>query len=144
VPLYTATMVGSIADQWRGSSDTQPPPLALGGANLSTMATLFAAWMFFVSGAPAEIVSVLALAGSVHTPSELADALARAPRIAVSVALPVIAAGALCDVAGGLLAKSSPMAPLTTLISAMKSTVVVFAFAIVLPRAFALIASSFA
>ncbi len=141
VPLWTASMVGNIADQWRGSQDMQSSPFEIGGASMGALATLFAAGMFFASGAPAEVVGGLSLAQSPQTPMDLARVLAHAPRVAVAVAMPVIVAGALVDMTGGFMARGAPFAPVTTLVSAVKSSAVVLAFALVLPRAFELIAS---
>jgi len=141
VPLWVATMAGSVADQWRGSQDAPPSAFDLGGANLGTLATLFAAWMFFTNGGPSEIVRTLALNSTVASPSDLVQMLAGAPRIAVSVALPVIAAGAIVDVASALLARGAPLVPMNTLMSAVRSSAVVFAFALVLPTTFESIAS---
>lgn len=140
VPLWTATMVGSVADQWRGANDAQTLPFEVGGASLGALATLLAAWVFFSSGAPSEIVRALTFGAPLEGTADLARALSNAPRIAVGIALPMIATGCVIDIAGGFMARSAPMAPFTTLVSALKSTAVVFSFAIVLPRMFELIA----
>jgi len=144
VPLWTATMVGNVADQWRGSNDAQTSPFEIGGASLGALSTLLAAWIFFSTGAPSEIVRALTFNAPMEGAADLARLLSNAPRIAVGIALPMIATACVVDVAGGFMARSAPMAPFTTLISAIKSTAVVFSFALVLPRLFELIASSFA
>jgi flagellar biosynthesis protein FliR len=142
VPLWAATMTGTVVDALRGSQDVISVPTVEGRATgLGVLFSLIAAVFFFSAGGPARVAASLAQPGL-----EVAGPLARAAvdlsagiGVAVAIAAPLLAASIVVELAFALIARAATPAQVHALLAPVRSVVLLLFAALVFDRMAALI-----
>lgn len=140
--LWTATMVGGLADELRGAREASLLPVVEPGASpLGAGLSLLASGAFLASGGAARVAAALASARrpGLGALTRLVTELAAATEIAVVVAAPLVATALIVEVASALIAREASPANVSALLTPLRSLGVLAVLALSLERMVALL-----
>jgi type III secretory pathway component EscT len=123
VPLWAATTAGGVADALRASQDTVNAPTVEGRATpLGVPLSLLCCAIFLATGGPARIAQALAFHPvSAHPLLAAAGDLVDGIGLAVAVGGPLLAAGAVVDIAAALIARAAAPAQVHALLAPLRA-----------------------
>jgi type III secretory pathway component EscT len=149
VPLWAATMAGGVADALRGSVEGPSLPTVEGRpTHTGALLSLLACAIFLAGGGPARVAAALAIAppiGPIESPVlAAAHDLTRGIVLAVALGGPLLAAGAIAELASALVARAASPAQVQALLAPMKALGLLLVTALVLDRIAAVLAGPIA
>jgi flagellar biosynthesis protein FliR len=136
VPLWAATMAGGVADALRGSQEAPSAPTVEGPATpLGVAMSLLASAIFLGTGGPARVVTALAdRPVAPHPVVAAASDLAGGITLAIALGGPLLAAAAVIEIAGALIARAASPAQVHTLVAPLRALATLAVMGIVLER----------
>jgi flagellar biosynthesis protein FliR len=135
--LWTAAMVGGLADNLRGAGQAAALPNVEDGASpLGALLSMLVAILFLESGGAARVAAALSAtpARSGFGVPVLAHALTASIELSIAVAAPVVAASIVSELASALVARAATPAHVQALLAPLRTIVVLGIFALVLDR----------
>jgi type III secretory pathway component EscT len=146
VPLWAATMAGGVADALQGSAEGPSLPTVEGRPTRSgALLSLLACAIFLSGGGPARVAAALAIAPPIEHPIvAAADDLTRGIALAVALGAPLLAAGAVAELASALIARAASPAQVQALLAPLKALGMLLVTALVLDRIAAVLAQTVA
>jgi type III secretory pathway component EscT len=143
VPLWTATMVGGLADSMRGASDSMQVSTVEGRATpLGALLSILASAVFLATGGPSRVVGALATRPmETHPVVAVAHDLAAGITIAVAVGGPLLVAAMVLEVAAALVARAASPTQVHATLAPLKAIGVLAVLAIVLEKMTTVLAS---
>ncbi len=134
VPLWAATMAGGVVDTLRGSQATASVPTVEGQTTtLGVPLSLLACAIFLGTGGPARIVRALAFHPS-HPVVAIAQDIAGGITFAVALAVPLVVASVVIEIATSLIARAASPAQVHALLAPLRAMGILAALAIVFER----------
>jgi type III secretory pathway component EscT len=136
VPLWAATMAGGVADALRGSQEAPTLPVVEGRATPTGVTlSLLASAIFLTSGGPARVAHALAAPRDAHGAvlAVIGD-LAHGTAAAVALGGPLLAAGALVEIGGALVARAASPAQVHALLAPLRALGTLLVLALVFDR----------
>jgi type III secretory pathway component EscT len=123
IPLWTATMVGGLADQARGQSGETSMPLTEGRATVfGHVYSLLAGSIFLLSGGASRTAAALVHAHVSETPLlQAKDALLSGITAAVALGGPLIVTQIVFETASALVARAASPSQVQTLVAPFRS-----------------------
>jgi type III secretory pathway component EscT len=136
VPLWAATTAGGVADALRASQDTVNAPTVEGRATpLGVPLSLLCCAIFLATGGPARIAQALAFHPvNAHPLLAAAGDLVDGIGLAVAVGGPLLAAGAVVDIAAALIARASAPAQVHALLAPLRALAMLAVMGVVFDR----------
>ena len=136
IPLWAATTAGGVADALRASQDTLDAPTVEGRATpLGVPLSLLCCAIFLATGGPARIAQALAFHPvSPHPLLAAAADLVDGIGLAVAVGGPLLAAGAVVDIAAALIARAAAPAQVHTLLAPLRALAMLAVMGVVFDR----------
>jgi type III secretory pathway component EscT len=146
VPLWAATMAGGVADAMRGSAEGPSLPTVEGRpTHTGALLSLLACAIFLSGGGPARVAAALAVAPTLEHPVvAAAQDLTRGIVLAVALGGPLLAAGAVTELASALVARAASPAQVQALLAPLKALAMLFVTAVVLDRVAVVLAGAVA
>jgi type III secretory pathway component EscT len=142
IPLWAATTAGGVADALRASQDTVNAPTVEGRATpLGVPLSLLCCAIFLATGGPARIAQALAFHPvGAHPLLAAAGDLVDGIGLAVAVGGPLLAAGAVVDIAAALIARAAAPAQVHALLAPLRALAMLAVMGVVFDRLAAVLA----
>lgn len=123
VPLWAATMAGTLVDQFRGSSDSQSSPVVEGkSSSFGVLFSLLAGFLFLASGGPSRVAMALVRDPMPEAPLlAIASHLVHGITLAVSIGAPLVVAAMVLEVASALVARAASPAQVHALTGPLRA-----------------------
>jgi type III secretory pathway component EscT len=145
-PLWAATMAGGVADALRGSQEGPNVAVVEGRATPTGVPlSLLASAIFLTTGGPARIARALAAppVALAHGPVIAAvQDLAHGTTLAVALGAPLLAAGAVIEIAAALVARAASPAQVHALLAPLRALAGLVVLALVFDRLEAALAAA--
>jgi type III secretory pathway component EscT len=146
VPLWAATMAGGVADALRGSQEAPNVPVVEGRATPTGVPlSILASAIFLATGGPARIARALVslpVAGAQGPAFAAVQDLAHGTTLALALGGPLLAAGAVIEIAAALVARAASPAQVHALLAPLRALGALLVLALVFDRLEAALAAA--
>jgi type III secretory pathway component EscT len=137
ISMWVAGMAGGVVDDLRGArARVELPHVAVGTTPMGALLALLTALAFLESGGPGRVAALLARPdlGFAGPLGRAAENLAGGVQLAVAVAMPVLVASVVIEVASALVARAASPAFIQPLLAPLRSLLLLGIAALVLER----------